>query len=78
LPRLLLALNLDFYQNGVSTEEFESILTSHRSQRGQSRSSGRRTAWGDLPDGRKIVIVYEIESINPLVIRPVTAYKSED
>jgi uncharacterized DUF497 family protein len=64
--------------NDVSTEEFESILTTHRSSRGRSRSSGRQTAWGDLPDGREIVIVYEIESINPLVIRPITAYESED
>jgi len=62
-------------QNGVSTEEFESILTSHRSQRGRSRSSGRQTAWGGLPDGREIIIVYDIESIDPLVIRPVTAYE---
>ncbi|MFI5454607.1 MAG: hypothetical protein ACHRXM_04070 [Isosphaerales bacterium] len=65
-------------KNGVSTEEFESILTSHRAKRGRSRSSGRPTAWGDLPDGRAIVIVYEIESINPLLIRPVTAYEPKD
>jgi hypothetical protein len=64
--------------NGVSTEEFESILTSHRSRRGRSRSSGRQTAWGYLPSGREIVIVYAIESMNPLVIRPVTAYEPED
>jgi hypothetical protein len=66
------------HQNGISTEDFESILTSHRSRRGHSRSSGRQTAWGELPDGREIVTVYEIESINPLVIRPVTAYEPED
>jgi hypothetical protein len=65
-------------RNDISTEEFESILTNNSSRRGRSRSSGRQTAWGDLPDGREIVIVYEIESINPLVIRPVTAYEPED
>ncbi len=64
--------------NGLTTEDFEYILTSHRARRGQSRSSDRRTAWGELPDGREIVIVYDIESINPLVIRPVTAYEPED
>jgi hypothetical protein len=63
--------------NGVSKEEFEFVLTSHRSRRGRSRSSGRQTAWGEGPDGREIVIVYEIESNNPLVIRPVTAYEPE-
>jgi hypothetical protein len=65
-------------RNDISTEEFESILTNNSSGRGRSRSSGRQTAWGDLPDGREIVIVYEIESINPVVIRPVTAYEPED
>ena len=62
-------------QNGVSMEEFEFILTSPRSRRGRSRSSGRHTAWGKLPDDREIVIVYEIESTRSLVIRPVTAYE---
>jgi hypothetical protein len=56
-------------------EEFEFILTSPRSRRGRSRSSGRRTAWGKLPDDREIVIVCEIESTRPLAIRPVTAYE---
>jgi hypothetical protein len=65
-------------RNDISTEEFESILTNNSSRRGRSRSSGRQTAWGDLPDGREIVIVYEIKSINPVVIRPVTAYEPED
>ena len=64
--------------NGISTEEFEFILISARAKRGRSRSSGRQTAWGQLPDSRDIVIVYEIESINPVVIRPVTAYEPED
>lgn len=64
--------------NGVSMEEFELILTGVNSRRGRSRSSGRNTAWGRLPDGREITIVYEIESSNPLVIRPVTAYELED
>ena len=65
-------------QNGVSMEEFELILTDPHSLRGRSRSSGRHTAWGKLPDGREIVIVYDIESSNPLVIRPVTAYEPEN
>ena len=65
-------------QNGVSMEEFEWILTDPSSRRGRSRSSGRNTAWGQLPDGRELVIVYEIESTNPLAIRPVTAYEPQD
>jgi hypothetical protein len=59
-------------------EEFESILIDNNSRRGRSRSSGRHTAWASLPAGREITIVYEIESIDPLVIRPVTAYEVED
>jgi hypothetical protein len=59
--------------NGLSMEDFEFILTNPRSRRGRSRSSGRNTAWGELPDGRDIVIVYEFESLDPLVIRPITA-----
>jgi hypothetical protein len=64
--------------NGISMEDFESILTGPRSRRGRSRSTGRRTTWGGLPDGREIVIVYEIESTDPLIIRPITAYEPED
>ena len=60
-------------------EEFESILIDNGSRRGRSRSNGRHTAWGSLPDGHEITIVYEIESIDRrLVIRPVTAYGFED
>ncbi len=65
--------------NGISMEEFETILIDDNSRRGRSRSSGRHTAWGLLPDGREITIVYEVELIDRrLVIRPVTAYEVED
>jgi hypothetical protein len=65
--------------NGISMEEFEAILIDENSRRGRSRSSGRVTAWGTLPDGREITIVYEVELIDRrLVIRPVTAYEVED
>ncbi len=64
-------------RNGLSMEDFELILTSHHSRRGRSRSSGRHTAWGMLADGREIMIVYDVESTEPLVIRPVTAYEPE-
>jgi hypothetical protein len=59
-------------------EDFELILISPHSRRGRSRSSGRHTAWGNLPDDREVVIVYDIESTEPLVIRPVTAYEPEN
>jgi uncharacterized DUF497 family protein len=62
-------------QNGITMEEFEFILTDHRSRRGRSRSSARNTAWGTLPDGRQVIIVFDIESTNLLAIRPVTAYE---
>ena len=64
--------------NGISMDEFETILIDDNSLRGRSRSSGRHTAWGVLPDGREITIVYELELINRrIVIRPVTAYEVE-
>ena len=64
--------------NGISMEDFEAILIDDDSRRGRSRSSGRHTAWGVLPDGREITIVYEIESVSRRpVIRPVTAYEAE-
>jgi hypothetical protein len=64
-------------RNGITVEEFEFILTDHRSRRGRSRSSGRVTAWGTLPGGRGVFIVFDIESTEPLAIRPVTAYETE-
>jgi hypothetical protein len=64
--------------NGISMEEFEWILIDNDSRRGRSRSSGRQTAWGCLPDGREVTIVYEIETLRPLTIRPVTAFEVED
>jgi hypothetical protein len=65
--------------NGISMEEFEAILIDENSRRGRSRSSGRHTAWGTLPDGREITIVYEVELVDRrLVIRPVTAYEVGD
>jgi hypothetical protein len=65
--------------NGVSADEFEAILIDDNSPRGRSRSTGRQMAWGALPDGREITIVYEVESINrQLIVRPVTAYEVED
>jgi uncharacterized DUF497 family protein len=64
--------------NGISMEEFEAILIDDNSRRGRSRSSGRHTAWGMLPDGREITIVYEVELTDRRpVIRPVTAYEVE-
>ena len=65
-------------EHGVSMEEFEAILTSDDSGRGRSRSSGRHTAWGETAEGRSLVIVFEIESRDPLVVRPITAFDSED
>jgi hypothetical protein len=64
--------------NGYTQNDFEHILYgAPKSRRGVSRSTGRMTAWGELPDGRDITIVYEIESRNPLTIRPVTAYPTD-
>ena len=62
-------------QHGVEPEDFELILKDPKSGRGVSRSTGRPTAWGELPDGREIVIVYEVDDGNPVVITRVTAFE---
>jgi DNA-binding Xre family transcriptional regulator len=64
--------------NGISMEEFEAILIDENSRHGRTRSSGRQTAWGTLPDGREITILYEVELVDRrMVIRRITAYEVE-
>ncbi|GMU21611.1 MAG: hypothetical protein AMXMBFR13_17030 [Phycisphaerae bacterium] len=41
--------------------------------RGISRSSGRPCCWGELPDARYLICVYE--KLDDLTLLPVTAYE---
>lgn len=40
---------------------------------GFSQSSGRPCVFGDLPDGRRIIVIYEVS--DPDTVIPVTAYE---
>jgi hypothetical protein len=59
-------------EHGVEPEEFEEVV-SYPDRRGLSRSSKRPCCWGELPDGRFIICVYEF--IDEITILPVTAYE---
>jgi hypothetical protein len=59
-------------QHGVTPEDFEEIVN-FPDLRGTSRSSGRPCCWGELPDGRFLICVYE--KLDDLTLLPVTAYQ---
>jgi hypothetical protein len=59
-------------EHGVTPEEFEEIVN-HPDLRGTSRSTGRPCCWGESPDGRFLICVYE--KLDDLTILPVTAYE---
>jgi uncharacterized DUF497 family protein len=61
-------------ENDLTKEDVEAVLVNPTAE-GKSRSSGRASAWGYTPDGRYIMVVYEIEGD---IIRPVTAYEVEE
>ncbi len=61
-----------------SPDEVESVLLDPDASEGVSRSSGRPTVRGYTFTGRFILVVYDIESESPAVIRPVTAYEPGD
>lgn len=61
--------------NGITMEEVEEVLLDERNPVGESRSSGRPITIGDTSSGKRIVVIWDQELDNPLVIRPVTAYE---
>jgi hypothetical protein len=56
----------------LTTDEVDHVLQNHESK-GTSQSSGRPCVFGQVPDGRHIVVIYE-EADEDTVI-PVTAYE---
>ena len=56
----------------VTPDDFEHVVRSP-STRGSSRSSGLPCCWGNTPDGRFIICVFE--EIDDMTILPVTAYE---
>jgi uncharacterized DUF497 family protein len=58
--------------HGLTADEVEYVLAGVEEE-GVSRSSGRPIAFGHLPDGRRVAVVYE--RIDELRVYPVTAYE---
>ena len=65
-------------EHDLSPDEVESVLFDPDATEGISRSSGRPLVRGYTYTGRYIVVVYDVESDNPPVIRPITAYEPGD
>ena len=59
-------------EHDLTTDEVDHVLQNHESK-GTSQSSGRPCVFGQVPDGRHIVVIYE-EADEDTVI-PVTAYE---
>lgn len=62
-------------ENGLSPEDVEEVMFLPVGF-DVSRSSGRPIAFGFTPDGRYILVVYEL--IDDVTIRPITAYEVEE
>jgi uncharacterized DUF497 family protein len=60
-------------QHGLTKDDVEVVLMDPEST-GFSRSSGLPAAFGDTPDGRHIIVVYQ--EIDEDSVRPVTAYEA--
>jgi hypothetical protein len=59
-------------QHDVMPEQFEEIVKFPES-RGVSARSGRPCCWGETPDGRYLICIYE--RLDDMTILPVTAYE---
>jgi uncharacterized DUF497 family protein len=59
-------------EHGLTVDDVESVLAEPESE-GVSRSSGLPCAFGHVPDGRYIIVVYE--TVDADTIYPVTAYE---
>jgi hypothetical protein len=61
--------------HGLTVDEVEEVLRNPDSADGVSRSSGRPTKIGWTSTGKHVLVAYEVECEEPLVIYPVTAYE---
>ena len=64
-------------EHGITMEEVEEVLLNEDNPVGESRSSGRPITIGETATGKRIAVIWEEASDNPLVIRHVTAYEIE-
>lgn len=59
-------------EHDLTVEDVEDVLAAPASE-GHSASTGNPAAWGHVPDGRFIIVVYE--AIDEDTIRVITAYE---
>jgi uncharacterized DUF497 family protein len=66
-------------EHGLSPEEVESVLRSPDAIEDSSDSSGRTILTGYALTGRRVCVAYDVlNPVDPLVIRPVTAFEPDD
>ena len=65
-------------EHGLTPEEVESVLLDDGARAGTSRSSGRPMVSGTTATGRDIVVIYEVASADPAVLRPMTAFELDE
>ena len=61
-------------EHGLTPEEIESALFDEMTTFDVSDSSGRPIAFGNTGTGRFILVVFEVYLVDPLIVRPITAY----
>jgi hypothetical protein len=61
--------------NGLTPEEVDEVLLNPAIPTDVSRSSARPCKFGWTTTGKHIIVIWDIESENPRVIYPVTAYE---
>jgi uncharacterized DUF497 family protein len=59
-------------EHGVSPEDFQEVVRDPE-EIGESRSSGRPCCWGETPDGRYLLCVFE--KLDDSTILPITAFE---
>ncbi len=59
-------------EHGVSPEDFQEVVRDPE-EIGESRSSGRPCCWGESPDGRYLLCVFE--KLDDSTILPITAFE---
>lgn len=63
-------------EHGLTPDEVESVLRNRAASFGVSDSTGRPAVFGTTATGRFILVVYEtLNPIDPMVVRPITAYE---
>jgi len=59
-------------EHGLTMEDVEFVLDNYDAE-GVSQSSGRPCVFGEAPDGRRIIVIYE--EVDTDTVSPVTAFE---